>query len=213
MNLVEKKDFRSEDEFENYILPKLTGLFGVGKDRISNQILTTPFEYYLSNRADIVVKSKGDLNKILVVIELKLEKNIEKYTSGDWEIASKQLFRYCQDVRAPYGVLMTEEKCLIYRYRWYKEKDNYCDHPSQMPNIKRVEEIAVLDSFIEIIKNDKSTKYVYLFALFLILMGEIGYKVGLLLQKSGNIFVYLITLVLVLIASFYIIRDLIRIER
>lgn len=212
MALVEKKDFDNEKEFEEYMILRLKNLFRVEEKQINYEVTTTPFEYKGSKRADIVIRSKDIFGRILIVIELKLERNIEKFYDDSWELAAKQLHKYSQDVRATYGILMTEEKCLIYRYRWYKDKQDFQNHPTSIPNIRKVEEQAIRSGFIDALAHERSQKYLYLFAIVFTLIVETVLLIGPFLQKQNPI----IVLIIFLLMSFFIvrvIRDLIKIEK
>lgn len=212
MALVEKKDFDNEKEFEEYMILRLKNLFRVEEKQINYEITTTPFEYKGSKRADIVIRSKDTFGRILIVIELKLERSIQKFHDDSWESAVKQLHEYSQDVRATYGILMTEEKCLIYRYRWYMDKQDFQNHPSSIPNIRKVEEQAIRSGFLEALLHERSQKYLYLFAIILVLMGESVYLIGPFLQKQNWIFV-LIVFLLMFFFAVRVIIDLIKIEK
>lgn len=212
MALVEKKDFDNEKEFEEYMILRLKNLFRVEERQINYEVTTTPFEYKGSKRADIVIRSKDTFGRILIVIELKLERSIEKFYDDSWELAAKQLHKYSQDVRATYGILMTEEKCLIYRYRWYMDKQDFKNHPSSIPNIRMVEEKAIQSGFIEALKFERSFKYLCLFVAISILMGGISYLVGTFLQKQ-NWAIILIIFIIISFSAGLTIKDLIKIEK
>lgn len=108
LDLVKGQDFETEDNFRNYLAPQLSKLFRIKKDQIDIESDTTSFDKTLSNRVDIVVRTDDQFRKAILVIELKLTKSVEKFKNGEYEEAVKQLHKYSQDTRAPYGILLTE---------------------------------------------------------------------------------------------------------
>jgi len=56
---------------------------------------------------------------VILVIECKLDKSIEIFKGESYEDAAKQLHKYCQDVRAPYGVLLSDKFCGIWHYKYF----------------------------------------------------------------------------------------------
>jgi len=114
--LVEKREYKSEEELESVVIQKLPRLLNVKPSQVTNQFCTTGFDGTLSNCADIVVKSNEDVPHPLIVIELKLDKNIKQYHGENYTEAEKQLRKYCQDIRASYGIILTDNYCLMYRF-------------------------------------------------------------------------------------------------
>lgn len=213
IDLTSGKRFQTEKEFEEFITPKIVDLFMIENSQIVNQETTTTFDYTLSNCADIVIKSKGEFSRILVVIELKLERNINKYNNTDWTNASKQLHKYCQDVRAPYGIVLSEDKCLIYHYKWYREQTGYNDHPDKIPSIRRIEEEVVQSLFIEAIVHEKSLKYIYIVVFASVIFSGLGYSAGLYIQKNMSVVFQALIGVVTLISSIVILVNFIKKER
>jgi hypothetical protein len=161
---VKDKKFKSEKEFEEKVIPYLAKLFKVKLSQIDNQSITTSFDRTLSNCADIIITTDDKFEKAIVVIELKLARNIEKYHGGNYDSAKKQLDKYCQDTRAPYGILLTDETCFVFRYKYFV----YNEIPERtegdkLPNIRRIEDRMALDSFLDFVLHKKSLKYIYIF--------------------------------------------------
>ncbi len=160
LDLVKGKTFNSEDEFRDYIAPKIALLFKVKDNQISTEPETTSFDGTLSNRADIVVQTDDNFHKALVVIELKLVKSIEKFYGGSYEAPRKQLHKYCQDTRAPFGILLTEESCFIYKNKYF----SYNQIPKReladrIPCIEKIEDIVAFYALIDFLLYKKSSKY------------------------------------------------------
>jgi len=174
LELIKGKRFESEKEFEEYITPLLVELFEIKPSQIGNQITTTSFDYTLSNCADIVVRTDDEFKKVILVIELKLTKSIDRFENGDYEKAAKQLHKYCQDTRSPYGILLTDENCFIFKYRFFR----YDDRPernakNRIPNVNKIEDEMARDVFLDFLLYKKSLKYFYLFLAGCIVLGLI----------------------------------------
>lgn len=160
LDLVKGNSFRSEDEFRDFIAPKIANLFNVKRSQISTEQDTTSFDRTLSNRADIVIETDDNFRKALVVIELKLAKSIEKFYGGSYEAPRKQLHKYCQDTRAPFGILLTEESCFIYKNKYFSYNQTpKRDSADRIPCIDRVEDVVAIYALIDFLLYKKSTKY------------------------------------------------------
>lgn len=172
LSLLESQKFNSEKEFEEYITPKLVKLFNIKLSQIKNQPKTTSFDYTLSNCADIVVRSDDDFKKAILVIELKLTKSVDKFKNGDYIDAVKQLHKYCQDVRSLYGILLTDETCFIYNYKYFRYDDKpERDGENRIPNVKKIEEQMALHALADLLIHKKSIKFfIYFFIYILIVM-------------------------------------------
>jgi len=161
LDLVKDRVFNTEDEFRDYLAPKLVTLFEIKKEQIKMEVTTTSFGYGLSNRADIIIEGDfGRFRKALIVFELKLSKSVEKFKNGDYTEAIKQLKIYCQDTRAPYGILLTENFCAIYRNKYF----SYDQEPKRIeedviPSIDGIQNIMTRDSALDFSLQDKSSKY------------------------------------------------------
>lgn len=159
--LVSKKEYLSEEELEREVMSKLADLLKVKPSQIENQVTTTSFDKTLSNCCDIVVRSDEEIPHVIYVIEIKRDSMIEKYHQGDYLNAVKQLHKYCQDVRSPYGILLTETVCIAYKHRYYKQDYK----PEKIQKIlypKQIEEKITQRSFIEFVGHKSSLKYVYI---------------------------------------------------
>jgi hypothetical protein len=118
-SLISKKTYSSEKELETEVLKKLPALLKVKPSQVDNQFITTTFDANLSNCADIVVRSDEEIPHVLLIIELKIDRNINKYHNENYTLSARQLQKYCQDVRALYGVILTDNVCLMYHYDFH----------------------------------------------------------------------------------------------
>lgn len=190
VNLLKDKKFNSEEEFEAYITPRLIDLFKIKSSQIGNQAVTTSFDGVLSNRADIVIRTNDELKRTLLVIELKLSKSIDNFENGDYSKAVKQLHKYCQDLESLYGILLTDETCFLYNYRYYR----YDDKPerngeNRIPNIKRIESKRMWSKLVEFFLYKKPLKFISILnliiniLLILSLLLLLIFFIGLILLK------------------------------
>jgi len=166
--LVSKKEYSSEEELEREVMEKLPALLKIKPSQIQNQVTTTSFDKTLSNCCDIVVSSDEEIPHVIYIIEIKRDKMIEKYHQGDYINAVKQLHKYCQDVRSPYGILLTETVCIFYKHRYYKQ-DYKPEKTQKILYPMRAEEKITQRSLIEFIYHKSSLKYVYIFLIILAL--------------------------------------------
>ncbi|MDO8508009.1 MAG: hypothetical protein Q7S53_05605 [bacterium] len=127
LNLFQGKDYSTEEELENDFKGKITGLFNISSQRLKSQHLTTSFDKRLSNKSDVIIWGEDDPDLALVIFELKIEKSIRQFKKGSYEDAKKQLHLYCQDMRAAYGVLLSEKKCWIFRYDYRGSKTSHTE--------------------------------------------------------------------------------------
>lgn len=160
LDLIKIKTFRIEDEFRDYLAPQFVKLFGVKESQVDVESDTTSFDQTLSNRCDIVIRTDDAFRKAIVVIELKLARNIEIFEKGDYEMARKQLHKYSQDTRAPYGILLTEEDCFIYKNKYfsYNQKPKR-DQTDKIPPINKIEDKMALYALLDFLLYKKSMKY------------------------------------------------------
>lgn len=172
LNLVKGQYFDTEDEFRDYLVPKLTKLFKVRENQVETESITTSFDYTLSNRADIIIKTEGEVfKKAFIVFELKLEKSLEKFKNGDYTDADKQLKKYCQDVRAPYGVLLTENFCAIYRNKYFSyDQEPKRVEKEEIPTINQIENLMAKEAILDAWTHSKTTKYMLLAILFFFIL-------------------------------------------
>jgi hypothetical protein len=174
LNLVKDKHFNNEDEFRDYIAPLLCKLFGLNENQIEKEAVTTSFNYDNSNRADIIIKTDDNFKKAIIVIELKLSRNIDNFKQGIYKPAVRQLTKYSQDTRAPYGILLTEDFCAIFRNKYF----SYNQEPKRVkkdkiPEIKRIEDKMALYTFLDFILYERSMKYMILLDSFILILGSI----------------------------------------
>lgn len=186
VNLIKDKKFNSEKEFEEYITHGLIKLFNIKPSQIENQSITTSFDYTLSNCADIVITTDDEFRKAILVIELKLTKSIDNFENSDYTKAVKQLHKYCQDVRSLYGILLTDETCFIYNYRYFRYDDKpERDVENRIPNIKKIENKMMWSKLIEFFLYKKSIKFISILggiANILLLLFILLFFIGLLLM-------------------------------
>lgn len=205
LNLTKGLQFNTEDELRDYLVPKLAKLFKVKESQVERESITTSFDNTLSNRADIIIRTEGEnFKKAFIVFELKLSKNVEIFKNGDYTDADKQLKKYCQDVRAPYGVLLTENFCAIYRNKYYSyDQEPKRVEKEEIPTISQIENIMAKEAILDAGFYDKSFKYILLtilaaFVLMIIIdMIRIIFKLNLI---STTIFSFLSGIVIALIS-------------
>ncbi len=204
LDLVKDKSFKSEDEFRDYLAPQLAKLFRVKDSQIEVESITTSFDNTLSNRADIIIRTDGDnFKKAFIVFELKLSKSIDKFNDGDYTEADKQLKKYCQDVRAPYGVLLTENFCAIYRNKYFSyDQEPKRSEKEEIPKISQIEDLMAKEAILDAWLHNKSIKYILsaIFSVFILQIiiesVKIIFKLSLM---STYIFSFLSGLIIALI--------------
>lgn len=185
--LAPKKEYKSEGDFESEVKVKLAEFFKVKQSQVQDQFVTTGFEGNQSNRADFVIMSDEEIPHALIVIELKLDRHVKKYHNGSYTDAAKQLSKYCQDIRSPYGILLTDNYCLMYEFNYY------LGHPrskiaDKIPSPKDIEERLTQRSILELATHKHSLKYIYYFLAILAILFLIGKGMGLIFLKllKGN---------------------------
>lgn len=185
LDLIEAKLFKSEKEFEFYIRPMLIELFNIKESQLSEQETITSFDGVLSNRADIIIKSDEEFPHPLVVIELKLENSIKKFQKEDFSLASKQLHKYCQQVRSPYGILLTDQNCFMWSYKYYTSFNTPPQRieNNKIPTIKHIENELAAKSLIGFVFYDKSAKYIRIIIIALFIFVSI---VSFFIKKIFN---------------------------
>lgn len=160
LELVKDKHFKSEDEFRDYLVPQLSKLFGIKNDQIDTESNTTSFDKTLSDRVDIVVRTDDQFRKAILVIELKLTKSVEKFKNGVYEEAVKQLFKYSQDTRAPYGILLTEVSCAIFKNKYFSYNQTPKRVPTdKLPSVDKIEDGMAVYALLDFLLYKKSMKY------------------------------------------------------
>jgi len=168
LDLFKGKNFKSEDEFRDYLTPQLSKLFRVKKDQIDIESDTTSFDKTLSNRVDIVVRTDDQFRKAILVIELKLTKSVEKYKDGEYEDAVKQLHKYSQDTRAPYGILLTEVSCAIFKNKYFSYNQVPKRVPTdKLPSIDKIEDEMAIYALLDFLLYKKSMKYFLIITFFI----------------------------------------------
>lgn len=209
LGLLENREFSKEEEIRDLIAEKLPSLLHIDKEQVKTEHLTTSFDYTLSNKADIFVKTAGEFNKVILVIECKLDKSIETFKGGSYVDATKQLHKYCQDVRAPYGILISDKFCGIWHYKYF-EYDRLPERveTNRIPDISKIMEEMALASMMDVTAHPKTKKYVYLLVLSAYALGYVANLVGVYLKKVTNpIFILLMT-IFVIISAYYFVKDI-----
>lgn len=113
---IEGHTFNSEDELVRYFETIAPAIFEINKSRIVKELRTTSFDGTLSNLADLMILDNFNRTQALVAFEFKLDKSITNYKKGSYEDAENQLHKYCQDLKVPYGVLISDKICEIFKY-------------------------------------------------------------------------------------------------
>jgi hypothetical protein len=205
LDLVKDKTFKTEDEFRDYLAPQLAKLFKVKESQVEIESITTSFDHTLSNRADIIIRTDGNsFKKAFIVFELKLSKSLEQFKNGDYTEADKQLKKYCQDVRAPYGVLLTEDFCAIYRNKYFSyDQEPKRVEENKLPSIKKIEDLMAKEAILDAWLHNKSGKYILLITLFLFVLWIIIESVKIIFGLnliSTSIFSFLSGIIIALIS-------------
>lgn len=127
--------FASEDAFNSTLIKVLPDFLNAKEHLFEAEAVTTNEPGKASARADIVLWSNA-ARQALVVFELKLDRNVTAFST--YEQAEKQLTNYAQDLRALYGVLISETHCQIYKYT-YSYSKTHPKHISSLPSITEIE--------------------------------------------------------------------------
>ena len=135
-DLVSNKLFQKEEAMQDFLMSEFSNFFEISKDRIKSEWRTTLIDDTLSNRCDIAILGEKRNKQVLIVFELKLEKSLENYSNYD--IAKRQLHKYCQDVRCPFGILLSEKKCCIFKYD-FKDSLMRMEGIEQLPDLVEIE--------------------------------------------------------------------------
>lgn len=168
LELIKDQNFKTEDQLKKHIVPHLAKLFKVKESQIEQEATTTSFDYKNSERADLLIKTDGSgAPKVLIVIELKISKSVEDYNNGNYKEPRNQLSKYSQDTRAPYGILLTDRSCFIYRnkYFFYNQEPKRIQE-NKIPSINKIEEKITLYTLLDFLLCKKSFKYIYIFIIF-----------------------------------------------
>jgi len=154
LEIFKKKIFASEESMERYFVETIPAILRVSEQRVLKQVPTTSFEGKQSNICDVVVLSKTQRKQVIIVFELKLDKNVKKYS--DYETAKKQLHKYCQDLNSPYGILLSETKCIIFHYEYDGSELQHIEIQSLPPTEEIEKEVLGMSEVLEEIKSTMS---------------------------------------------------------
>jgi len=209
LELLENRKFNEEAEIRDLVTEKLPALLKVDKDQVKTEHLTTSFDYTLSNTADIFVKTPGEFNKVMLVIECKLDKSIEIFKGGSYVDATRQLHKYCQDVRAPYGILLSDKFCGIWHYRYFEyDKEPERIEENKIPEVRKIIEEMALASMMDVVAHPKTKKYMYLLVISAYALGYVANLLGVYLKKVTNPLFILIETIVVVIFAYFFIKDI-----
>lgn len=147
LNKISGHKFNTENDLVRYFETIAPAIFEIDKTRIVKELRTTSFDGTLSNLADLMILDNFNRTQAIVVFEFKLDKSITNYKGGSYEDAKNQLHKYCQDLNVPYGVLISDKICEIFKYKY-------------RGSIFSTEKVLCLPSLIEIEKEINSNKSV-----------------------------------------------------
>lgn len=116
LNKLSGHYFDSEEAMVRYFETISPAIFEINKTRIVKELRTTANDGTLSNLADLVILDNFNRTQALVAFEFKLDKSIENFKGGSYEDAENQLHKYCQQLKVPYGVLISDKICEIFKY-------------------------------------------------------------------------------------------------
>lgn len=209
LGLLENKDFEREEEIRDLLVQKLPELLDIKKEQIKVEPLTTSFDFTLSNRADILIQTDGEFNKIILVIECKLHKSVENFKDSSYVDATKQLHKYCQDVRAPYGILLSDKFCAIWHYRYF-EYDKLPERveTNRIPKINKIVEEMALASMMDVVAHPKTKKYMYLLVISAYALGYVANLLGVFLKKITDPLFILGETIAVIVFAYIFLKDI-----
>lgn len=118
LNKISGHSFKSEEELVRYFETIAPAIFEINKSRVVKELRTTANDGTLSNLADLIILDNFNRTQALVGFEFKLDKSITNFKGGSYEDAANQLHKYCQQLRVPYGVLLSDKICEIYKYTY-----------------------------------------------------------------------------------------------
>jgi len=118
LDKISGHSFKNESDLSRYFESIAPAFFGINKNRVVSELRTTSHDSTLSNLTDMVILDNVDRSQVLVAFEFKLDKSINRFKKSDYESAEKQLHKYCQDLKAPYGVLLSEKICKVFHYQF-----------------------------------------------------------------------------------------------
>jgi hypothetical protein len=113
---VRGHNFNREEDLVRYFETIAPSIFEINKSRVVRDLRTTANDGTLSNLADLIILDNFNRTQALVGFEFKLDKSINNYKGGSYEDARNQLHKYCQQLKVPYGVLISDKICEIYKY-------------------------------------------------------------------------------------------------
>lgn len=110
LKMVGGNRFETEAAFKDFIKPKIREALAISPERLAEEDAATASD---DKRYDLYVRDKETGIETLVLIGLKTVKTVNALTEADFEI----FHRYCQDTKARYSALMTEQECHLYHYK------------------------------------------------------------------------------------------------
>lgn len=145
LNKISGHSFDSEEALVRYFETIAPAIFEINKTRIVKELRTTSFDGTLSNLADLMILDNFNRTQAIVAFEFKLDKSINNYKGGSYENAENQLHKYCQDLNVPYGVLISDKICEIFKYT-YRGSIFSTEKVLCLPSLTEIEKELKLDN-------------------------------------------------------------------
>lgn len=207
--LLEGGKFEREEEIRDLLAKKLPGFLKVKKEQVLVEPITTSFDYTLSNRADILIKTEGEFDKVILVIECKLDESVARFNGENYTDATKQLHKYCQDVRSLYGVLLSDKFCAIWKYKYFQyNREPERLKENKIPEINKIMEEMALTSVMDVVAHPKTIKYVYFLFIFAFALGYVANLVAIQFKKITNPLFLLAEFIITVVLVFIFVKDI-----
>jgi len=110
LKYIGKNRFDTEEEFRDFIKPRIKEMLSVPKERVGGQSGDISSD---DNRYDIYIYDKETLREIVVLIGLKISRKYPTVSGDDIE----KFNSFCMDKKVMYSVLMNETECRFFRYQ------------------------------------------------------------------------------------------------
>jgi hypothetical protein len=122
--LFEGMEYNSTEELAELIKPRIAKLLGVRVSRLKANYFPTPHHRKHAKSLDFVLFSKFNPEKMLLIIRLKREKDLESANGGsrglEIQIAKDEIELECQSAKCNEGILLTEKECIFLHYTYRK---------------------------------------------------------------------------------------------
>ena len=106
---IGKNRFDTEDEFKDFIKPRIKEMLAIPKDRLGEESASSASD---DNRYDIYVYDKETNRETLILIGLKVNRKYPKFIGDDIE----KFNSFCMDKKVLYSVLLSETECRMFKY-------------------------------------------------------------------------------------------------